>query len=85
VVRTSRDRDGDLRRGVEQWSRALERTVAEAWYHGSRSSRSSRSGRRDDHPDREDARWLPSRFRFALFRLYALLRLRFTPPRRQPD
>jgi lauroyl/myristoyl acyltransferase len=32
VVRTSRDRDGDLRRGVEEWSRALERTVADAWY-----------------------------------------------------
>jgi hypothetical protein len=34
--------------------------------------------------DREDARWLPSRFRFALFRLFALLRMRFTPPRPRP-
>lgn len=30
--------------------------------------------------DREDARWLPSRFQFALFRLAAFLRLRATPP-----
>jgi len=31
--------------------------------------------------DREDARWLPSRHNFALFRLFAFLRLRFATPR----
>ena len=31
--------------------------------------------------DREDARWLPSRFRFALFRLLAFVRMTFTKPR----
>ena len=31
--------------------------------------------------DREDARWLPSRFRFAIFRLIALIRMTFTAPR----
>lgn len=31
--------------------------------------------------DREDARWLPSRFRYALFRLAALIRMTFTRPR----
>jgi hypothetical protein len=30
--------------------------------------------------DRRDARWLPSRFHFALFRLFAYLRLRATKP-----
>jgi lauroyl/myristoyl acyltransferase len=32
VVRTSRNRDDDLRRGVEQWSRTLEQTIGEAWH-----------------------------------------------------
>jgi lauroyl/myristoyl acyltransferase len=32
VVRTSRNRDEDLRRGVEQWSRTLEQTVADGWH-----------------------------------------------------
>jgi len=32
VVRTSRNRDDDLRRGVEQWSRTLEGTLAAVWY-----------------------------------------------------
>jgi hypothetical protein len=31
--------------------------------------------------DREDARWLPSRFHFALFRLAAFVRMTFTRPR----
>ena len=31
--------------------------------------------------DREDARWLPTRFRFALFRLAAFVKMTFTPPR----
>lgn len=31
--------------------------------------------------DREDARWLPSRFRFALFRFLAFVRMTFTKPR----
>lgn len=30
--------------------------------------------------DREDARWLPSRFHFALFRLFAFVRMMFTRP-----
>jgi len=34
--------------------------------------------------DREDARWLPSRHHFALFRLLAFLRLRFARPRPRP-
>jgi len=34
--------------------------------------------------DREDARWLPSRFHFALFRLFAFLRMQFTKPRARP-
>jgi len=34
--------------------------------------------------DREDARWLPSRHHFALFRLLAFLRLRVAKPRRRP-
>ena len=34
--------------------------------------------------DREDARWLPSRFRFALFKLLAFLRMQFTKPRTKP-
>ena len=32
VTRTSRDRDADIRRGVEQWSRALETAIAAAWF-----------------------------------------------------
>ena len=34
--------------------------------------------------DREEARWLPSRSRYALFRLYSLLRLRAATPVRRP-
>ncbi len=34
---------------------------------------------------RDDARWMPSRHRFALFRLAAFLRLRRTAPRPRPD
>jgi hypothetical protein len=34
--------------------------------------------------DREDARWLPSRFNFALFRLIAYLRLRTSNPESRP-
>lgn len=34
--------------------------------------------------DRRDARWLPSRFHFALFRLLAYSRLRFAAPEREP-
>lgn len=34
--------------------------------------------------DRGDARWLPSRFDFALFRLVAYLRLRTSPPENKP-
>ncbi len=34
--------------------------------------------------DRADARWLPSRFNFALFRLFAYLRLRASRPQPQP-
>lgn len=34
--------------------------------------------------DREDARWLPSRHHFALFRLIAFLRLRAAQPRPRP-
>ena len=34
--------------------------------------------------DRADARWLPSRFDFALFRLFAYFRLRTTKPEPQP-
>lgn len=33
--------------------------------------------------DREDARWLPSRFRFALFRLGAFVKMQFTEPRQR--
>ena len=33
--------------------------------------------------DRADARWLPSRFDFALFRLFAWFRLKTTPPQEQ--
>lgn len=32
VTRTSRDRDADIRRGVEEWSRALEEAIAAAWF-----------------------------------------------------
>jgi len=32
VTRTSRDRDADIRRGVEEWSRALEAAIAAAWF-----------------------------------------------------
>jgi len=32
VMRTSRDRDADIARGVEQWSRALESTIRDAWH-----------------------------------------------------
>ena len=32
VTRTSRDRDADIRRGVEQWSRTLESTIRDSWY-----------------------------------------------------
>jgi hypothetical protein len=34
--------------------------------------------------DREDARWLPSRFHFALFRLFAFARMLATRPRERP-
>lgn len=34
--------------------------------------------------DRRDARWLPSRFHFALFRLYAYMRLRAAKPEPVP-
>ena len=34
--------------------------------------------------DRADARWLPSRFNFALFRLFAYLRLRASRPESRP-
>lgn len=34
--------------------------------------------------DRADARWLPSRFNFALFRLFAYLRLRASRPQPRP-
>jgi uncharacterized membrane protein len=34
--------------------------------------------------DRRDARWLPSRFHFALFRLYAYFRLRSSKPEPAP-
>ncbi len=34
--------------------------------------------------DRRDARWLPSRFHFALFRLYAYVRLRAAKPEPAP-
>ena len=34
--------------------------------------------------DRADARWLPSRFHFALFRLFAYTRLRSSRPQPQP-
>jgi len=33
--------------------------------------------------DREDARWLPSRFHFALFRLAAFVRMMFTRPQQR--
>ena len=32
VTRTSRDRDSDIRRGVEQWIANLESTIRDAWF-----------------------------------------------------